>query len=209
MSLTEAQHEMRDNIGNKAYWERRWQDDPDSVCADLMALYTVTGRETQKIISDLVTEKMKKIDELDDIWTKNMQMLVDLVKEIQGEFRDEKFKRKQDTERIDKHERQIKALDHTMATISLEVKHIGLQTQDIPKRFNNIESRLDTVIDHIMKIDKSPAIHQKQDKGSKIADSLRMVPNYAWILIGLGIVAGLAFLLTGDASLIDRLGVSK
>lgn len=104
---------------------------------------------------------------------------------------------------------EIAQLEHNMATMSLDLKHVGLSTQDLPKRLNNIESRLDIVIDHIMKIDKSPAIPQKQDKGSKIAESLRMVPNYAWILIGLGIVAGLTFLLTGDASLIDRLGVSK
>lgn len=205
MSLNDQQQEMRENIGNKAYWERRWLEDPDSVCADLMALYTVTGKETQKIIAELVTEKMKRIDELNDVWTANMQNLVDLVKGLQAEFREEKFKRKLDVERIDKHERQIKSLEHNMATMSLDLKHVGLSTQDLPKRLNNIESMITTLVDHAM----SSAHSDNKKSATKIQSALASIPPLAWAFISLGIVAGLAYLLTGDTSLIDRLGAVK
>lgn len=205
MSLNDQQQEMRENIGNKAYWERRWIEDPDSVCADLMALYTVTGKETQKIIAELVTEKMKRIDELNDVWTVNMQNLVDLVKGLQAEFREEKFRRKQDVERIDKHERQIKSLEHNMATMSLDLKHVGLSTQDLPKRLNNIESMITTLVEHAM----GSAHNQNGKTTPKLQTALSYVPPMAWALIGVGIVGGLAFLLFGDASLIDKLGVGK
>lgn len=208
MSLSDAQREMRENIGNKAYWERRWIQDPDSVCADLMALYTVTGKETQKIITEIVTDKMKRIDELDEVWTKNMQNLVNLVKEIQGEFRAEKFKRKQDTERIDKHEREIKTLDHNMTTISLEVKHIGLATQDLPKRLNNIESMVATLVERTINPPQNSTPKPKEEQ-SKISSIFSSVPMAVWVMIGAGAVIGIAYIVTGDASLLVKIGIGK
>lgn len=205
MSLNDQQQEMRENIGNKAYWERRWIEDPDSVCADLMALYTVTGKETQKIIAELVTEKMKRIDELNDVWTVNMQNLVDLVKGLQAEFREEKFRRKQDVERIDKHERQIKSLEHNMATMSLDLKHVGLSTQDLPKRLNNIESMITTLVDHAI----GSNAREKAKPQSKLQIALSSVPSLAWVLIGVGVVLGIIYAFTGDASLLVKLGIGK
>ena len=100
---------------------------------------------------------------------------------------------------------QIAQLQHNMATMSLDLKHVGLSTQDLPKRLNNIESMITTLVEHAM----GSANNQSGKATPKLQTALSYVPPVAWVLIGVGIVGGLAFLLYGDASLIDKLGVGK
>lgn len=96
---------------------------------------------------------------------------------------------------------QITQLQHNMATISLDLKHVSLQTQDLPKRLNNIESMLGTLIEKAVNGKSMPS------KQSGLSAALTSVPNKAWLIIGFGALIGLAYIVTGDASLLVKLGI--
>jgi hypothetical protein len=172
MALNESQKELRDNLTNREYWEKRWVEDPDSVCSDLMALYTVTGEGTREMITSLINEKFESAEA---VAKKDMEELKSLVQDAIKSIKEVEFKRKSDREVTDRNTAEINLLKHSNANMALKVDHINTITTSMPDSINNLHKSVNALHDSVNAI----AVHRSEPAAKQTSAGIP-IGRLAW-----------------------------
>lgn len=173
--LTPEQIEMRDNLTDgkrsRGYWERRWREDPESVCRDLENLYRTTGTEYQDLIVSTINEKFTHFE---GVFIESNKKMLNMINDLRD-------RRREDRSLIDKHESEIATLKHASTNAALQVE----QCLKISGMIYDGQKQTNENVDFIRDI-----ITAKTESKSK-------TPWQLWAAIGFGIFLALA-LVTGN-----------
>jgi hypothetical protein len=188
--LSPAQLELRENLTdgkrNKSYWERRWKEDPESVCRDLENLYRTTGSEYQALIVDLID---KKFTHFEAVFTDNSKRMLSMIEDLRN-------RRREDRDIIDRHESEISTLKHCVTNNSIQLEQSRKIIDLIHDGQKVANSNIEFIRDHIA----APfTLAQKEPSLSKI-------PAIAWPVIGVVSIAAIAAASGQMAAFIGWLG---
>ncbi len=175
MSLTAEQVRMRDNLSNKKYWVERWEEDADSVCADLMALYTVTGEETREMIVTMIQEQSLEFRQL----LSEMKQSVDKDREILERLAHND--RRQDA-RLDK-------LEHQGVNTAIKLDHVETYTKQIPALADAINKLHDTVNIALQQSTSQPKPTASPQAKPKLSTILASIPTAGYLVGGVVSIA--------------------